>query len=138
MWDYVDDEDPTLEKKLEDYIEALGRMAFMMTNRISNFLDVRGKDNIISNFILVGNFNVKKLPMQLFRTELYLKYGLFIVYVRSRPSYHSHAKRTLRRSDCICSANFCFSYPFGGLNNPILSETGNSAPFDISGMCQLS
>lgn len=48
VWELSDKGDPALDRKPNAYNELFGRMAFMLTNRVSNWLDVHGTTPIYS------------------------------------------------------------------------------------------
>ncbi|XP_065219672.1 fatty acid synthase-like [Planococcus citri] len=105
VWDLNDEGDPAKYKKTETYLGFAGKMAFMLTNRISQWLDVHGPSYSVNTACSSSMYAI------------------------------DHAIKTIQRGQCegaiVCSSNFCLTPTEYSPSTPFLSPDGTSAPFDV-------
>ncbi|XP_065216376.1 fatty acid synthase-like [Planococcus citri] len=104
VWDTNDEGDPAWDQKPDNYIDIFGRMRFMLSNRISNWLDVHGPSYPVNTACSSSLYAI------------------------------DHAIKAIQRGQCegaiVCSTNLCLSMVELFKHNPLLTSKGNSAPFD--------
>ncbi|XP_065221125.1 fatty acid synthase-like isoform X2 [Planococcus citri] len=106
VWDLHNDGDPAMLRHPDAFKEMYGRMEFMISNRISNILDIHGPSYIVNTAC---------------SSSLYAIDG---------------AIKAIQRGQCegaiVCASNFCLKLTKNPVINPFLSASGRSSPFDAS------
>ncbi|XP_065221120.1 fatty acid synthase-like isoform X2 [Planococcus citri] len=104
IWDLNDEGDPAMGKNPDAYNEVFGRMVFMISNRISNVLDIHGPSYCVNTACSSSLYAIDA------------------------------AIKAIQRGQCegaiVCASNFCLKLAVNPVLTPYLSSTGKSSPFD--------
>ncbi|XP_065221118.1 fatty acid synthase-like isoform X2 [Planococcus citri] len=104
IWDLNDEGDPAMEKNPDAYNEVFGGMEFMLSNRISNVLDIHGPSYCVNTACSSSLYAIDA------------------------------AIKAIQRGQCegaiVCASNFCLKLGDNPVLTPYLSTSGKSSPFD--------
>ncbi|XP_065221121.1 fatty acid synthase-like [Planococcus citri] len=104
IWDLNDEGDPAMEKNPDAYNEVFGKMQFMLSNRISNVLDIYGPSYCVNTACSSSLYAIDA------------------------------AINAIQRGQCegaiVCASNFCLKLEDNQILTPYLSSSGESSPFD--------